>query len=249
MLRAARRPDARVNLLRCRQAHAGVRPVLHRDRRTRIDRYHQTRDYPGIKGPSYLSVHLRFGTVSIRRLVREAHERAIAGSAGAAKWRDELVWRDFYFQILGHHPHVVGHAFRREYERVPSTNDPERFAAWCDGRTGYPIVDAAMRQLRATGWMHNRARMIVASFLTRHLGVDWRVGAEHFMEHLLDGDVASNSRIQETSLRIRAAFFGPIPRTFANMHSEAVIIRSTEPNSISSRFASCGPTPGSPWRR
>jgi deoxyribodipyrimidine photo-lyase len=159
----------------------------------RIDRYHETRDFPGLKGPSYLSVHLRFGTVSIRHLVREAHQRAIAGSAGAAKWLDELVWRDFYFQILDHHPRVVGHAFRPECDRIAFPNDPARLAAWAEGRTGYPIVDAAMRQLNRTGYMHNRLRMIAASFLVKDLHVDWRHGERLFAERLNDYDLAANN--------------------------------------------------------
>jgi deoxyribodipyrimidine photo-lyase len=159
----------------------------------RIDRYHETRDYPAVKGPSYLSVHLRFGTVSIRHLAREAHTRAIAGSAGARTWLSELVWRDFYFQILHHHPHVVGHAFRREYDALAFPNDRDAFAAWRDGRTGYPIVDAAMRQLAQTGYMHNRLRMIAASFLVKDLLVDWRWGEKVFADRLNDFDLAANN--------------------------------------------------------
>jgi deoxyribodipyrimidine photo-lyase len=108
-------------------------------------------------------------------------------------WLSELVWRDFYFQILHHHPHVVGHAFRREYEHVEFDNDDAKWRAWCEGRTGYPIVDAAMRQINGTGYMHNRLRMISASFLVKDLHVDWRWGERYFADHLLDFDLAANN--------------------------------------------------------
>ena len=156
----------------------------------RIDAYQERRDYPALKGPSYLSVHLRFGTVSIRRLVAEARVRA---GAGPQTWLSELIWRDFYFQILYHHPRVAGHAFRPDYENVEFDNDAEKFAAWCEGRTGYPLVDAAMRQLNQTGYMHNRLRMVVASFLVKDLHVDWRWGERYFAEHLNDFDLAANN--------------------------------------------------------
>ncbi len=159
----------------------------------RIDRYHETRDFPARNGPSYLSVHLRFGTVSIRHLAREAHGRALAGSTGAHTWLSELIWRDFYFQILHHHPRVVGHAFKAEYDSLPFPNDPRHFAAWREGRTGYPIVDAAMRQLNQTGYMHNRLRMIAASFLVKDLLVDWRWGERYFADKLNDFDLAANN--------------------------------------------------------
>jgi hypothetical protein len=143
-----------------------------------------------VKGVSYLSVHLRFGTVSIRELARAARD---AGGEGADTWLSELVWRDFYFQILWHHPRVVGASFRPEYDRVAWDRDPALFAAWCEGRTGYPIVDAAMRQINHSGYMHNRLRMIVASFLTKDLGIDWREGEAYFAEHLNDFDLAANN--------------------------------------------------------
>ena len=108
-------------------------------------------------------------------------------------WLDELIWREFYFAILHHFPEVRQHAFRETYRNVAWENDPDAFAAWQAGRTGYPIIDAAMRQLAVTGWMHNRARMIVASFLTKDLLIDWRWGERHFMQHLIDGDPASNN--------------------------------------------------------
>jgi deoxyribodipyrimidine photo-lyase len=163
---------------------------LFADFRSRIDAYRERRDFPALKGPSYLSPHLRFGTISIRRLARESHA---AASEGAMTWLSELVWRDFYFQILHHHPHVVGHAFRREYERVAFDNDETRWRAWCEGRTGYPLVDAAMRQINRTGYMHNRLRMIAASFLVKDLHVDWRWGERYFADHLLDFDLAANN--------------------------------------------------------
>jgi deoxyribodipyrimidine photo-lyase len=162
----------------------------------RIDRYHETRDFPAVKGPSYLSTHLRFGTVSIRRLAREAHQRTQAGSRGAEVWLSELVWRDFYHQVLHHHPQVVAHSFKPEYDRIRwahgKTAD-EHFAAWCEGRTGYPLVDAAMHQINQTGYMHNRLRMVVASFLTKDLGIDWRRGEAYFAQHLNDFDLAANN--------------------------------------------------------
>ena len=138
--------------------------ALFADFRKRIDRYRDARDFPAVKGPSYLSVHLRFGTVSIRELAAYAHQRSLEPDGdGAATWLSELIWREFYAQILWHHPHVVTGAFKPEYDTLAFPNDPARFAAWCDGRTGYPIVDAAMRQLNTTGYMHNRLRMVAAS--------------------------------------------------------------------------------------
>jgi deoxyribodipyrimidine photo-lyase len=162
----------------------------------RIDRYHDTRDFPAIKGPSYLSTHLRFGTVSIRRLAREAHGRFLAGSRGAEVWLSELIWRDFYHQILHHHPRVVGHAFKPDYDRIRwehGKHADELFAAWCEGRTGYPLVDAAMHQINQTGYMHNRLRMVVACFLVKDLGIDWRRGEAYFALHLNDFDLAANN--------------------------------------------------------
>ncbi len=156
----------------------------------RIDNYDHTRNFPAVKGPSYLSVHLRFGTISIRRLVARAQALA---APGAQLWLSELIWREFYFQILHHHPRVVAHAFKPEFESVTFDNDNTRFLAWREGRTGYPLVDAAMRQLGATGYMHNRLRMVAASFLIKDLHVDWRWGERHFAEHLNDFDLAANN--------------------------------------------------------
>jgi deoxyribodipyrimidine photo-lyase len=162
----------------------------------RIDAYATARDFPAVKGPSYLSPHLRFGTLSIRRLARLAHERMQGGSRGAEVWLSELVWRDFYHQILHHHPRVVGHAFRPEYDALRWDRGPAadaHFDAWCEGRTGYPLVDAAMRQINQTGYMHNRLRMVVASFLVKDLGLDWRRGETYFALHLNDFDLAANN--------------------------------------------------------
>lgn len=162
--------------------------------RERVEGYHEARDFPSRRGGSFLSVHIRFGTVSVRSLVAFAHERSLRpGGEGAAAWLSELVWRDFYAQILWHHPRVVDHAFKAEYDRLPFRSDPKRFAAWCEGRTGYPIVDAGMRELNETGYMHNRLRMITASFLVKDLLVDWRLGERYFAEKLLDYDLASNN--------------------------------------------------------
>ena len=153
----------------------------------RIVRYGSLRDFPAVKGVSYLSVHLRFGTISIRQLVRKALEQK------ADTWLSELIWRDFYFMILDHFPRVVGHAFKPEYDAIQWANRPEAFAAWCEGRTGYPLVDAAIRQLNHSGWMHNRLRMVVASFLTKDLGLDWRLGEQYFAEQLNDFDLSANN--------------------------------------------------------
>ena len=163
---------------------------LFEDFTKRIERYKRARDFPALKGVSYLSTHLRFGTVSIRQLAAHAHQQ---GGEGAQTWLSELIWRDFYHQILWHHPRVVAHAFRPEYEQLQWDEAPALFAAWCEARTGYPLVDAAMRQLNQSGYMHNRLRMVVASFLTKDLGVDWRLGERYFAEHLIDFDLAANN--------------------------------------------------------
>jgi deoxyribodipyrimidine photo-lyase len=156
----------------------------------RMHRYRQARDYPALRGVSYLSVHLRFGTISIRTLVGAALTQS---SEGARTWLDELIWRDFYFSILYQFPHVVAHAFRRDLEHLPFTNREDHFAAWCEGRTGYPLVDAAMRQLNTSGYMHNRLRMLAASFLVKDLHVDWRWGERYFAGQLNDFDLAANN--------------------------------------------------------
>jgi deoxyribodipyrimidine photo-lyase len=156
----------------------------------RMHRYREQRDFPAVRGPSYLSAHLRFGTIGVRALARAARER---GGDGAQTWLSELIWRDFYFQILYHHPHVVAHAFKPEFDRLAFPNDEALFRAWCEARTGYPLVDAAMRQINQTGYMHNRLRMVVASFLVKDLHVDWRWGARYFAQHLTDFDLAANN--------------------------------------------------------
>ncbi len=163
---------------------------LFEDFTKRIERYKRARDFPAVKGVSYLSAHLRFGTVSIRQLAAHAHQH---GGEGAQTWLSELIWRDFYHQILWHHPRVVAHAFRPEYEQLQWDEAPALFDAWCEARTGYPLVDAAMRQLNQSGYMHNRLRMVVASFLTKDLGVDWRLGERYFAAHLIDFDLAANN--------------------------------------------------------
>jgi len=166
---------------------SGAQALWEDFRSGRIKRYGALRDFPAVKGVSYLSVHLRFGTVSIRELVRAALE------SEADVWLSELIWRDFYFMILDRHPQVAGHAFKPEYDAIAWDNWPAGYAAWCAGQTGYPLVDAAMRQLNYSGWMHNRLRMVVASFLTKDLGLDWRLGEQYFAEQLNDFDLSANN--------------------------------------------------------
>jgi deoxyribodipyrimidine photo-lyase len=159
-------------------------------------RYHEDRDRPDRDGTSRLSAALRFGTISIRECFACAEAAAHDDPRrrrGVAKWLDELIWRDFYAAVLAEHPRVLTSSYRREYDAVAWNDDVDGFAAWCEGRTGYPLVDAGMRQLRATGWMHNRVRMVVASFLTKDLLIDWRAGERFFFECLVDGDPASNN--------------------------------------------------------
>lgn len=150
-----------------------------------IREYHETRDIPGVKGTSRLSLHLRFGTISIRSLARLAQKEN-------QKFYNELVWRDFYQAIIYHFPHSASGNFRPDYDRIEWDNSEDYFQAWCEGKTGYPLVDAGMRELNASGFMHNRVRMLVASFLTKHLGIDWRWGEAYFAEKLLDYEAASN---------------------------------------------------------
>ncbi|MFC5302214.1 cryptochrome/photolyase family protein [Azospira restricta] len=158
--------------------------------RGRLARYREQRDFPAAKGVSYLSAHLRFGTVSIRALAAHAWQE---GGDGAMAWLSELIWRDFYFMILDRFPHVIAGSFRPAYDRIAWDDWPEGLAAWQAGRTGYPLVDAAMRQLAATGYMHNRLRMVAASFLCKDLGIDWRHGEAWFAGRLLDFDLAANN--------------------------------------------------------
>lgn len=163
----------------------------------RIDQYQIGRDFPAIKGVSYLSTHLRFGMLSIRGLVREAHRRMLAGSMGATIWLSELIWRDFYFMILANHPRLAsGASFKPDYDNIEwesGAHAKKLFTAWCEGKTGYPLIDAAMHQLNQSGYMHNRLRMVVASFLTKDLGIDWRWGETYFAKHLNDFELSSNN--------------------------------------------------------
>ncbi|GAB2773267.1 cryptochrome/photolyase family protein [Salinimicrobium soli] len=151
-----------------------------------IRNYEKTRNLPAVHGTSYASVHLRFGTVSIRRLVKQALQQNEI-------WLNELIWREFFMQILYHFPEVVEHNFRRKYDRIQWRNNEREFELWCRGETGYPMVDAGMRQLNETGWMHNRVRMITAGFLTKHLLIDWRWGEAYFAEKLVDYELSSNN--------------------------------------------------------
>jgi len=165
--------------------------LLVEDFKVRMALYKKTRDFPAVKGVSYLSVHLRFGTLSIRQLFRLALESANEGNKA---WLNELIWREFYFQILFHRPDLgLGRAYKKEYELIPFENNPNYYKAWTEGRTGYPIVDAGMRQLNQTGFMHNRLRMITASFLVKDLLVDWRWGEAYFAEKLIDFDLSANN--------------------------------------------------------
>ncbi|MBA4853335.1 deoxyribodipyrimidine photo-lyase [Emticicia sp. BO119] len=152
-----------------------------------IEKYNDLRDIPSILGTSRLSVHLRFGTISIRKLVQKA-------LILSQTWLNELIWRDFYMNILYHFPHISkGESFKKEYDGIVWRNNENEFQAWCMGLTGYPIVDAGMRELNETGFMHNRVRMITASFLVKHLLIDWRWGEAYFAEKLLDYDFAANN--------------------------------------------------------
>lgn len=156
-----------------------------------IHRYHQDRDFPHrTLGTSGLSVHLRFGTVSIRELVRFAWGR---GDTGSRVWLEELIWREFYQTLLDQFSYVVRGAFRPEFDRIQWPGKAAHFQKWCAGQTGYPLVDAAMRHFNRTGWMHNRLRMVTASFLVKDLLIDWRKGEAYFARHLLDFDLAANN--------------------------------------------------------
>lgn len=150
-----------------------------------IKNYHLKRDFPGLEGTTRLGVHLRFGTISIRKLVKEALELN-------EKFLDELIWREFFMMILWHFPHIVNQPFKDEYSKFKYLNDEKEFQIWCEGKTGFPIIDAGMRELNSTGYMHNRVRMIVANFLTKILMIDWRWGEEYFAQNLIDYEQASN---------------------------------------------------------
>lgn len=152
----------------------------------KLDSYSKKRDYPAAEATTRIGLHLRFGTISIRQAAKKAIEHK------ADKWLAELAWRDFYMMILWHFPHIVNKAFKPAYDNINWRNNEQEFKAWCEGKTGYPIVDAGMRQLNETGFMHNRVRMIVASFLCKHLLIDWRLGEAYFAAKLLDYELASN---------------------------------------------------------
>jgi len=150
-----------------------------------VTNYHETRDIPSIRGTSRISLHLRFGTISIRQCVK-------IGLETNEKWLNELIWRDFYQMIIYCFPHSAQSSFKPQYDRISWRHDEDDFKKWCEGKTGYPIVDAGMRELNETGFMHNRVRMVVASFLTKHLLIDWRWGERYFAEKLQDYELASN---------------------------------------------------------
>ncbi|HNX57173.1 MAG TPA: deoxyribodipyrimidine photo-lyase, partial [Prolixibacteraceae bacterium] len=151
-----------------------------------LEHYGDTRDFPAEKGTSKLGIHLRFGTISIRKLTLQAvHFSEV--------FLNELIWRNFYMDILWHFPYAAEKAFKPAYDHIEWRNDPAEFERWCAGQTGYPLVDAGMRELNETGYMHNRVRMVVASFLTKHLLIDWRWGEAYFAQKLLDFDLAANN--------------------------------------------------------
>lgn len=151
-----------------------------------LKNYHLSRNFPAFKGTSKLSLHLRFGTISIRKLALIAREQN-------ETYLNELIWRDFYQMIIFHFPKSAENSFKTQYDKIIWEKNEVHFDSWCTGKTGYPIVDAGMRELNATGFMHNRVRMVVASFLTKHLLLDWRLGAAYFAEKLLDFELASNT--------------------------------------------------------
>ncbi|WP_306623148.1 cryptochrome/photolyase family protein [Chryseobacterium ginsenosidimutans] len=160
-----------------------VKPIL---KESIIDDYNQYRDFPGLDHTTRLGIALRFGTISIRKCVQFAAQHN-------ETWLNELIWREFFMQILYHFPKVVNNSFKEKYENIQWRNDEKEFKLWCEGKTGYPIVDAGMRELNETGFMHNRVRMVVASFLTKHLLIDWRWGETYFAEKLLDYELSSNN--------------------------------------------------------
>ncbi|MCX2573247.1 cryptochrome/photolyase family protein [Pedobacter sandarakinus] len=154
--------------------------------KSKLADYAHDRDFPALDATSHIGMHLRFGTLSIRKAAQDALD------AKANVWLSELAWREFYMMILWHFPYAAKDSFKKKYDQIKWRNDEKEFKAWCDGNTGYPIVDAGMRQLNTTGWMHNRVRMVVASFLSKHLLIDWRWGENYFAEKLLDYEMASN---------------------------------------------------------
>ncbi|NQX53517.1 deoxyribodipyrimidine photo-lyase [Pedobacter panaciterrae] len=153
---------------------------------SKLTDYEDKRDFPAVDATTHIGMHLRFGTISIREAAQQALKQR------ANKWLSELAWRDFYMMILWHFPRIVHQSFKPAYDNIQWLNNESDFEAWCEGKTGYPLVDAGMRQLNQTGYMHNRVRMVVASFLTKHLLIDWRWGEAYFAEKLLDYEMASN---------------------------------------------------------
>ena len=152
----------------------------------KLDHYAKERDFPALAGTTRIGLHLRFGTISIRKVAKDAID------AKSNVWLSELAWREFYMMILWHFPYAALDSFKKQYDKISWRNNEKEFKAWCEGNTGYPIVDAGMRQLNETGWMHNRVRMITASFLSKHLLIDWRWGEAYFANKLLDYEMASN---------------------------------------------------------
>lgn len=161
-------------------------PIPNQEYKSVIADYAKTRDFPALEGTSRISHHLRFGTVSIRELATEANKSA------EKTWLNELIWRDFYAMVLWHFPQTADHAYKPDFDKIDWRNNQQEFAAWCKGETGYPLVDAGMRQLNTIGWMHNRLRMVTASFLSKDLLIDWRWGEHYFSRKLLDYDMSSN---------------------------------------------------------
>ncbi|MCX7832797.1 MAG: DNA photolyase family protein [Ignavibacteria bacterium] len=160
----------------------------------KIFEYDRNRDFPSLNATSLISPHLHFGTISIRECFRLAFDKIKnKNSKGVEVWISELIWREFYYQIAFHFPYVIDGAFKKEYDNIQWENDNDKFVRWCNGLTGYPIVDAGMRQLLKEGWMHNRLRMITAMFLTKDLLIDWKWGEKFFAEHLIDLDFANNN--------------------------------------------------------
>ncbi|KQR72322.1 deoxyribodipyrimidine photo-lyase [Pedobacter sp. Leaf176] len=159
-------------------------PVL--NYKSKLGDYAKERDYPALDGTTHIGLHLRFGTLSIRKAVQDAID------AQSNVWLSELAWREFYMMIIWHFPYAATDSFKKQYDKIKWRNDEAEFKTWCEGNTGYPLVDAGMRQMNETGWMHNRVRMVVASFLSKHLLIDWRWGEAYFAEKLLDYEMASN---------------------------------------------------------
>ena len=177
-------PDVKLRDLGFRRG-GGVFPEKKIDKQL-LKNYAEIRDFPAMDGTSHLGVHLRFGTISIRKLTKKAWKHSPV-------FLNELIWRNFYMDILWHFPHVASRSFKPAYDHIPWLNSEKDFARWCEGTTGFPLVDAGMRQLNATGFMHNRVRMVTAGFLCKHLLIDWRWGEAYFAEKLLDYDLSSNN--------------------------------------------------------